>query len=411
MSSAPGPRAERPARADLSPWIAAAGITVLVAVVLLLALSGEVLTQAHTSFDNPWDHHKYIYLAEHGPGSLHLAPFGWRLAVPTVASVLPMEAATGFRLVSVISVLAAAAGSYALSRAHGFDRGMSAGAVVLYLSVPAAVKYVLYNFWLPDAALFAIIAWTLVLVKKEKLGWAAVLLVVGALTKESILLVIPLVYSLRALRLVDWRAAGTTVAVAIPAVITAAVLRFAIPAWNTRSGYIEEMGRQMPLNRFDDVAYTVVDQFRAFGAGRLGVADLLLGIPAVLCITFGAGLVLLAVLGAVREPIVALRYSPLVLVSLAQLLVAYNVDRLVVLAFPAVIVLSLYGITWLAARVSVPAAWFFLPAAAVLVAHLWSGVPRLAPLGDNLVWLGGLAVVVLGGFAWRAITPIADHDL
>ncbi|KAA0232475.1 MAG: hypothetical protein JJLCMIEE_01390 [Acidimicrobiales bacterium] len=393
------------------PWVAAAAIAALAAVVAVLALSTEVLTPSHSNFGNPWDHHKYIYLAEHGPGSLHLAPFGWRLGVPTVVSFLPVGTEVGFRLVAAASVFAAAMGIYSLSRVHGFDRLMSAGAVALYLSVPVAAQWLLYDFWLSDAAAFAIVIWVIVLVKRERLFWAAVLLVVGVLTKESVILVGTLVYSLRAVRLVDWRALAAAVAVIAPAAVTAMVLRLAIPALNTDAGYIEEIGKQIPLNRFDDLAYTLVDQFGAFGADRLSIRATFVTVPLLFILTFGVGIVVLAAVGALDAPAVALRYSPFVVVSLAQLLVARNDDRLLVLAAPALVVLGLYGVAWLADRLRIAAAWFFLPAVAVLLGNLWSGVPRQMLWGDNLVWLGGLAAVVLAGSAWRAHTPITHHDL
>jgi hypothetical protein len=64
-------------------------------------------------------------------------------------------------------------------------------------------------------------------VRREK-RWLAVTLLLGAVTREAVLFVVPLTYALWATRPLDRRAAGATLAAALPALVAYAVIRLGI---------------------------------------------------------------------------------------------------------------------------------------------------------------------------------------
>ena len=82
--------------------------------VVVLALTGglwcrtSLLTADHPWFSEPWDHHKYIYMATHGLFELRVAPFCWRIGLPTLVKALPLPVEAAFMLVAFSSVAGAA---------------------------------------------------------------------------------------------------------------------------------------------------------------------------------------------------------------------------------------------------------------------------------------------------------------
>src|SRR5271169_2519084 len=84
----------------------------LVAIVLMcVAMLGMVylrtyrITRADDVFRQPYDHHKFIYMAEHNALDFHIAPFCWRLLNPLLASWLPFHTDTNFLVLMLAEIL------------------------------------------------------------------------------------------------------------------------------------------------------------------------------------------------------------------------------------------------------------------------------------------------------------------
>jgi hypothetical protein len=57
-------------------------LSIISAISLVLTLiifsRTELFIESHQDFIKPWDHHKYIFMAQH-PMQFHIAPFCWRI--------------------------------------------------------------------------------------------------------------------------------------------------------------------------------------------------------------------------------------------------------------------------------------------------------------------------------------------
>ncbi len=340
MGNERGPVAEGAARP-----IAARGLVLLTALVLLLVgllwVRTVKLVPSDPAYGLPRDHHMYAFMATHPVGSLHIAPWGWRLLGPALAPLFPGSVMVGFQVLAAGALSLTALGMFLVVRALGFDHRLATIGLILFLSLGYAVKFNLYDFWLtdPPAFLFTTAALLCVVLRLD-IGFA-ICLAIGVLAKESVFFVVVLHYGLRAKRPLDPRAALNTLLLALPAIAVLIGVRAAIPSWNGRPSYLASLPLPIRRNARTLPSYNAVDVLRTV-ARQDWLRTLLDTLSA-----FGVTVGLLVVLGARAARGLALRLTPFLVLVLSQLLFALNTQRLVALAFPAVIILALEGVRWL----------------------------------------------------------------
>jgi hypothetical protein len=139
-------------------------------------------------------------MAENGPSTFHVAPWGWRPLVPWLARALPTSVTAGFQVATTLCLVATAFLTYLIGRGFEFRRPEALAGVVLFLGLGYAVKFNLYDFWLPDATAFVFLALAVVLIQRRADVPLALCLAVGVMAKESIFLVLALYYGLRSSR-------------------------------------------------------------------------------------------------------------------------------------------------------------------------------------------------------------------
>ncbi len=156
-----------------------------------------------------------------------------------------------------------------------------------------------------------------------------------------------LYYGLQAERALDGRTAGRLAALAAPAIIAVLGLGLAIPAENGDPSYLASLPHPIRLN-----ARTVPSYDLPSIVGRvLSERDWLSTTWRTLS-AFGIVPSVLALVGVVTSPGLAVRLAPFIVLVLGQLLFAFQTQRLVVLAFPAILLLALVGLARLRRRVS-----------------------------------------------------------
>ncbi len=317
------------------------GALILLLVGMLWVRTTKLLPSA-PSFGLPRDQHMYVFMATHPVGSLHVAPWGWRILGPSIASLLPGPVAVGFQLLAMGALSLTALVMHLVVRRLGFDRRLAIVGVVLFLSLGYAVKFNLYDFWLTDPLAFLFTAAALLcVVLRLDIGFA-VCLAIGVLAKESVFFVAGLHYGLRAKRPVDPQAALNTLLLALPAIAVLIGVRVAIPSWNERPAYLASLPLPIRRNARTVPSYNAIHVVRATVERQDwpgAVFDALT--------TFGVTVSVLVVLGARAVRGFAVKFAPFLVLVLSQLLFALNTQRLVALAFPAVIVLALAGLRWL----------------------------------------------------------------
>jgi hypothetical protein len=115
-------------------------------------------------------------------------PFLYRVLTPWTVWVLPVSSQTGFALLNVLGVAAAAAVLYLYARTF-FDRAAALRAVAFFV-VAGNVLMLLIDPWLIDGPAFFLSSLTFLLVRRNRLGWATVTLCLGVATHESLLIVL-----------------------------------------------------------------------------------------------------------------------------------------------------------------------------------------------------------------------------
>jgi hypothetical protein len=202
-------------------------------------------------------------------------------------------------------------------------------------------------------------------------------LVAGVLVKEQVLLAAPLWWSFEP----DWRRLRETALLVAPGAVVLVAVRLLLPAGNEDPSYLASL--PIGLNAYDTLPSDPVSLARKFAPAR-SWGDLLLPVE-----VFGP--LMLLSLAAWRENLRTLgRWWPLVVLALAQPLLASNTHRLVVLAFPVVVVMATQGLGALRDRFG---PWVLaLPIALLVVDLVW-------PRNTSRVLVESAVVVAAGAFA------------
>lgn len=288
---------------------------------LILAIDTEPMTELHPMFSQGGDHLVYIEMAQQ-PFAAHEPPYCYRLLVPFIAGNLPFALAVNFYLLTVLFTIGTGILLHLLLRDLGISRFFSSLGVALFYSLNWGAKFVLFDFWLTEAALFFFAVLSLLLIVRGFKIWLVVALCLAVLCKESALFLLPLIYTLRARRFFDSTALLWSVALGVVPVALFIVMRMTITAGASYD--LATLWKDIGVSRITE---GLVGYIRGVTVGTWGIFALL---PPFFCGKRGRSL--------------ALRSIPFLLLVLAQPLFAVNVDRLVVLAFPIVIPLGMEGL-------------------------------------------------------------------
>jgi hypothetical protein len=288
---------------------------------LILAINTEPMTNLHPMYSQGGDHLVYIEMAQQ-PFAAHEPPYCYRLLVPTIARYLPFSLAVNFYLLAVLFIIGTGILLHLFLRDLGCNLFYSSLGVILFYSLNWGAKFLLFDFWLTEAALFFFVVLSLLLILRDSRVWLVVALCLAVLCKESALFLLPLIYTLRARHIIDGPALLRAVLLSIVPIALFVVLRLTITT---------------------DTSYNLVTLWKEIGVPRLteGLVGYIRGVTVG---TWGIVALLLPFFCSKRGRGFALRSMPFLLLVLAQPLFAINVDRLIVPAFPIVIPLAMNGL-------------------------------------------------------------------
>jgi hypothetical protein len=311
----------------------AAAVAASLSLTIALALRANLWTQGTFAFSTPADHHKYLYMATHGPLSFHLAAYGWRPGLPLLIRLSPFNAQWSFFAIAFLSIWLVGIVIHRWLLALQFSELFALSGVFLFYSLYWATRWPLSDFWLPDALLFLVVAALLWCLARGRDLWFAILLAAGVAIKESALFVAPLYYTLQKTSL------KKLCMVLMPALVMFFALRIGIPQWNRDAAYVASLPAEVAQSGAGTPsgAYDYIELIKEVGWHHLRQVtfwQLTVG-------SFGL-LALLPLLSLRKETL--LSWLPFVLLVYCQLLFAVDTERLLVLAFPALIVLSLNGL-------------------------------------------------------------------
>lgn len=285
-------------------------------VVQLVPLRGIPLTAEEAG---GFDAHIYLAMAE-SPRVFTMPPYGYRIAVPLLAHLLPLEVEASFFALTVLGLVSTLTLAYVFLRQLGFGHGMALLGLSFVGAAPEIAVF-LKNYFLVDPSSIALVVALFIVIER---GWSAgataLLLLVASLFKESAFFVLPVLY-LRAAGGWRWdrRAAWRVSWICLPAVAAALFLRF---GWGGEfTGFPYRLPWSVPRRPW----VGSLEAYTEYWRGLFGY------------------LWLIAVANAFtdRWREFALRYVPYFLVVVAQLIVPLNSERLLFYSFPFIVPLAL----------------------------------------------------------------------
>jgi hypothetical protein len=347
-------------------------------------------------FSQPYDHHKYIYMAQHNPLDFHIAPFCWRLLNPLLASLLPFDVDTNFMVVMLIQILLTAVMVYFMLKAAGFGQVVALTGMFLYWGLTQATKGPLNMVWLADPLTHLFLVTTIFLILSKRPVWAALVLATGCLSKEVMLLAAPLYYLLTAERILDWKQLRRGILFGLPALAVFLGMRVLIPERGFDPSYTSTLPHNVASAYYGHLGYgywqsareVIRYKIKEFSGWQL---------RALTVNTFGV-LLLLPLFAIRKNRVPALRWAPFIFsVYVAMLLFSGSYERPLVICFPAVLIMGLNGLERLRSLTGCSPRWP-LALAIALVPVNWLYPRRIDPLFEvqALIFILFMAAILHG---------------
>lgn len=250
--------------------------------------------------------------------------YGYRILTPLLVHVLPVNVDDGFKIITVTSLLLTSLILYNfLRRFFGFNAKIAILGQILFLT-DIAVIYNIANFRLVDplAYLFLITGFYLIYAREDLLFTATI--AVAMLNKETEIILAPIYYFINRGKLLDYRCLFRTIMLSVPAVGCFLALRLLI------SGRIEEPALGATVYA-DVVKLWQTQTLRSIG----------------LFIFTWSFLWVLALIGYFKycREQRSRRLIYLMPLVFALLIPSVDISRMLTLAFPTIIVYSLYTIS------------------------------------------------------------------
>lgn len=338
------------------------------------------ITRLDAVFQEPYDHHKYIYMAEHNPLDFHIAPFCWRFLNSLFASWLPFGTDTNFLVLMLAEILLTAVMVYFMLKAAGFGQLASLTGLALYWGLSQATKGPLSMVWLSDPLSHLFLVTTVYLILIKRPAWASLVLALGCCSKEVVVLAAPLYYLMTAERILDWKQLRRGILFALPAIAVFVGMRVLIPNLASDPAYTSKL----PYNVAS--AYNHGMGFGYWESAKVVISwkmHQLSGWQAKALTVNTFGILLLLPLFALRENAeTALRWSPfLAVVYVTMFLFSGSYERVLVICFPPLLIMGINGLERLR-RLTGARSWWPLALAAALVPLNWALPKRIDPLFD-----------------------------
>jgi len=305
---------------------------------IAILLSTDTLSFQHPDFIKNWDHHKYIQMAQ-TPFNFYIAPFCWRILVPLTASIMPFSFNLNFLIISFLGVVATGVSIYYLIKIVGFSHEYGLIGLIVFFSFGWASKFVLYDFWLPDSIGFFLITLIIYNIYKGREWFLSFLLVFGVLVKESVIFVIPLYYTINTSKFFNSKLFLKTIILALPPIATLLAVRILIPSMNHDLLYVNSL---TPNLRTIHNSYDYITLFKNIGFQRFNDLSLLT-LKSYTVNTFGVIGLLLPFFSIKKNINLFVKYFPFIFLVYFQLLFASNTERLIIAAFPVVIIMAMNG--------------------------------------------------------------------
>lgn len=334
------------------------GAGLLVAILLGLIASGMGLSFVDRldgpMYQLPMDHHKYIYMAEHDPGSLHIAPFCWRIGVPWIVSHLGLGTTNGFLFLNCVFLIIGAAFLYLAVEGLVTSTVPALLTVALYIASPWVSKMPFQIPWITDGVYYGLMCIAVWIAVRGNTVALVILTIVGVTVRETAVL-FPLVFiaigMIRQRRFSD--VVGPAAVALVASCIVVVVIRWFIPSSNHDVAYL----KTIPDNLYLLWSVDNVDPVKAALQVPTGLWDIMIAtfdyrvrtwsLSTLNGMTLGTWSIIVVACVAValhRYPRLILPSILLLAVIYAQLLLGIDIQRLLTAGYPFVLIVGCYAI-------------------------------------------------------------------
>jgi hypothetical protein len=202
---------------------------------LLLSVRTHSLTPASSDWNAPYSSQIHLY------GGTSARLFSYRsFKLANRGPVSNQETSIRYldRVQTLVFLVCTSVLLYYVLLAAGYPRVEAFLGIVMFWSYGAATKLLLASPYSPDPASFAISMAALYFLLKDHDVLLALTLAIGATVKETIVLIIPLVYTIRTKRVIDLRLFIRTALIGLPTLGVLLCIRHWIPAHNDVESYV-----------------------------------------------------------------------------------------------------------------------------------------------------------------------------
>ena len=172
---------------------------ILFVIILILRLNYDFMEKGDKNYRLYWDHYYYIMMAKDMSSIFQYkvqAPFCYRILLPFIAWILPLDIETSFYILNFLGVYLTGVVLYLVLKLH-FNNIISFIGLIMFCSLHV-LEEIFYEIYYVDsmASFFLMMCFYCILTSRYKLF--SLNLVLGVLTKEIVLFTIPvfLIYGL-----------------------------------------------------------------------------------------------------------------------------------------------------------------------------------------------------------------------
>lgn len=310
----------------------------------LLLLFTHLLNESHPLFYGKWQHFYYLKVAEN-PFTYNYPPYCWRIFEPILVNILPFSFPVSFLMTTAFSILFSGFLIFLITEHLLNDIFYGLLSITLFYSFVFTVRYNLIEFIGVDALANLFLLLGIYAILKNNKSLFIFVLLLGIFTKETILFLLPFGITFDLLNTTSkkeiFQKINFWVLVIVFATIIFISLRISIQSSEEYSFLkLLKEGIYYRLQSFLGNISTFNKKFFFFKYPSL------VALINIYRLTFGVWGILFLSIFFNKIPENKIKYSFLILLltAYAQIFVAGDNERLVAVAFPSVIILSIFAI-------------------------------------------------------------------
>jgi len=299
-----------------------------------LILTSDLMLTHHSFYYDKYMHLGYIKAAEN-LFNFGEPPFSWRILQPLIVNILPFELTISFFILSFGALFFSGIILYKILFQITKNFQSSLIGMVFFLSIVWAIRFNIIEFWYPESLLYFFMLLSVYAVYKQNKILLSIVLMLGVLTKETMIVVFPLYYFINIkgelFKKFNSKLFIDNVIICLPA-LSAYLALMLLTSKTSIYHYSLNWINEVFLHRLEiligiksSLQHNLVDDQSWFLTFLINWYRLAFG-------AFG-GFFLIMFFNLKETKNVLSAYLPLILFSYLQLFIAYDIERLIVISF------------------------------------------------------------------------------